>query len=203
MPAGGLCPGEQRDGGPGPALPRRSAGLAKTLGLCAEAASELLPLCPCPQGGLGSVASVGLWWVIAQNGKELCLWGTEDDKENKNLLFPAVPVRDSSVELCVLCDIDLPPQVQENVFSYRNHIQLKVQGAIFGCSTASLNFCLIGGPLLVSRLVFVFCHNLLFKCICMEKEHGRRSAASVDHANSSLQRPETRNQWITEEDLLF
>lgn len=94
--------------------------------------------------------------MITPNGKELCLWKTEDDKEDQNPL-PAVSVRDGSVELCILCDIDPPQQVQGNVFSYRNHIQLKVQGAIFGCSTTSLNFCVIGGPLLVSRLIFVFC----------------------------------------------
>ena len=60
------------------------------------------------------------------------------------------------MELCVLRDIDPPQQVQENVFSYRNYIQLKVPGAIFGCSATSLNFCIIGGPLLVSRLIFFF-----------------------------------------------
>lgn len=70
--------------------------------------------------------------MIAQNGKELCLWRAEDDREDKNPLFPAISVSDGSVELCILYDIDPPQQVQENVFSYRNHVQLKVQGAIFG-----------------------------------------------------------------------
>lgn len=63
-------------------------------------------------------------------------------ERRRNSLFP---VRDGSVELCILRDIDPPQQVQENVFSYRNHIQLEVQGVIFGSSTTSLNFCLIVG----------------------------------------------------------
>lgn len=119
---------------------------------------------------------------------------------------------ESSVGLCVLRDIDPPRQVHSNIFSYRSRVQLNVQGAIFGCSATLLSSCPVGVPLLVSRLIhflkhysfsFVFNRSLLLKCTYLKKEHGSCSSASADCANSSLQRSETGNQRVTEEDLLF
>lgn len=144
--------------------------------------------------------------VTAQSGEEPCLQGAGGGEGGKIRLF--LPV----VELRVRRDIDPPQQVQGNSFSYRTHVQLDVRGAIFGCSRTSLSFCPVGVPLLVSRLIyffklhifsFVFHRHLLLKCIYMKKGHGRRSSASADHTHDSLQRSEARNEWTTEEDLLF